>query len=49
MFDDAAKFLNCSGEEAGDINKGNEGNIKAIAESDEPRGFNGGVDVESSG
>src|SRR5690606_19312086 len=49
VADDAAAFLGDAGEEAGDVNEGEQGDVEDVAEADEARGLVGGVDVEGAG
>src|SRR5208282_3097393 len=46
MLDEAAIFLRSAGKEAWDIHEGDERNIEAVTEADEPRGFPARVAIE---
>ncbi len=48
MNDDAAEFLIGSGQEAGYVHEGDQGDVETIAKPDEASGFDGGVDIETS-
>src|SRR6185437_739539 len=47
--DDAAVLLVGAGEEAGDVDERAEGDVEAVAEADEARGLDAGLDVEAPG
>ena len=49
MFDDAAIFLRCAGQEAGYIDKGDDRNRKGITEPNKARAFATGIDIQASG
>ncbi len=49
MVDDGVVFLRCSGQEAGDVNKGYEGNVEGVAETHEARSLAAGVAIEHAG
>ena len=42
-------YLGSTRKEAGNVDKGNEGNIEGIAEANKATGLDGGVDVEAAG
>src|SRR5437870_13655366 len=46
VSDDAVVFLLLPGKESGNVNEGEQGNVEAIAEPNEPRSFDRGIDVE---
>merc|ERR1740139_218670 len=49
MLDNATEFLGGSRKEAGNVSKGHDGDVEAIAEADETGSFDGGVDIEAAG
>src|SRR5206468_3585231 len=49
VADDAAVLLLDAGHEAGDVLEGDEGDVEGVAEADEARALDAGVDVEDSG
>src|ERR671922_326767 len=49
MLDNPTIFLGGAGEEAWDIDKGEQGDIKGITEADEARRLDGRVDIERAG
>ena len=48
MLDNASKFLGSSGQEAGNVGKGNNWDLEGIAEANKASSFDTGVDVEAS-
>ena len=49
VHDDAAVLLLNAGQEAGNVFEGHQRNVEAVAEANEARGLDGGVDVEHAG
>ena len=47
--DDAAVLLSCAGQEAGNVNEGDNRNVEGVAEADETGAFSGSVDVQHTG
>lgn len=48
MADDAAVLLGSSGQEAGDVLEGDDGDVEGVAEPDEASALDGGVDVKAA-
>ena len=48
MFDDAAELLCGAGQEAGDIDEGDDRNVECVTETNESSGFDARVDVEAA-
>ena len=48
MLDDAAVLLGDPGQKAGYVHEGDDGQVEAVTEPDEPGGLERGVDVEDA-